>query len=165
MPGPGSFLAPSVSLCPRRGLSTNPPRWFLAHLPSTSPEQSRREQQRRGRRERCQPPRPHLPRPRKQLPKLRPCSAAWERPQGCRAEREPGLGGQEGAWHRVPPWECPRGTEPSEKAWSSPSGRDPTGVSVFQKPGHGPVVASLPCCQATLSLGVPWLSVGSGRHL
>lgn len=78
-PGPGSFLAPSVSLCPRRSRSTNPPRWFLAHLPSTSPEQRRREQQHRGKEGPLPAPAPHLPSPRKQLQELRPCSAAWEK--------------------------------------------------------------------------------------
>lgn len=136
-PGPGSFLAPSVSLCPRRSLSTNPPRWFLAHLPSTSPEQSRRDC--------CQSQRPQSAQSQEttsEAPALLSCLGKG--PQGCRAEREPGLGGQEGSWHSVPSWEWPRGTEPSEKAWSSPSGWDPTGVSVFQKPGHRLVVASLP---------------------
>lgn len=116
-----------------------PLRWFLAHLPSTSPEQSR------GKEGPLPAPAPPVcPGPGNNFGSSALLSCLGKGPQGCRAEREPGLGGQEGAWHSVPPWEWPRGTEPSEKAWSFPSGRDPTGVSVFQKPGHGPVVASLP---------------------
>lgn len=164
-PGPGSFLAPSESLCPRRSLSTNPQRWFLAHLPSTSPEQSRREQQSRAGGTSASPSAPNLPSPRKPLQELQPCSAAWE--------KAPGLQSREGARARGSGRSvaqgAPSGTEPREKAGNSPSGWDPSGFSVLQEPGHGPVAASLPnlgsCCQATVSLGVPWLSAGSGRHL
>lgn len=132
-PGPGSFLAPSVSLCPRRSLSTNPPppRWFLAHLPSTSPEQSQREQQRRGKEAALPAQRPNLPSPRKQLQKL----GLAQLP----GERAPGLQSREGARACV--------VVRKERGTVCPRGSGLGGRSQVRKPG-APPQARIP--QATL---------------
>lgn len=44
---------------------------------------------------------------------------------------------------------------------------DPTGFSVSQESGHRDLLSQTWAsrCRATWSLGAPWLSVGSGRHL
>lgn len=98
--------------------------------------------------------------------------AEWRASQGSRA---PGLGVRKERGTVGPQWERPTGREPGEEAWSGPVlqlplGWDPKGFFTSQKPGYGDRWWLLSqtwasCCRATLSLGVPWPSVGSGRHL
>lgn len=92
------------------------------HLPRA--EQERAAEQGRGGTS-ASPSAPNLPAPGNHFrsPSLAP--RPGKRAQGCRAEREPGLGGQGGAWHWVPQWESPRGTVPRGKAGNSPRAGTP----------------------------------------
>lgn len=90
-PWPGSCLAPLVSLSSQRSRSTNPQKWLLAHLPSTSPPSTQEETgSRNGWSHRveagsvpCQNP---VPPTGKQVQELHSCSAAWA--EGPRAEEQ-----------------------------------------------------------------------------
>lgn len=100
----------TVSLCPRRSLSTNPEvaSGSSANLPR--PEQEGAAEQRQEGPLPAQ--RPHLPRPRQQLQELQPCSAAWGK--GPRVAGQRGSQGLEVRKERgtvCPQWEWPRGTE------------------------------------------------------
>lgn len=140
-----------------------PLRWFLAHLPSTSP--SRAE----ARRDLCQPQRPVCPGPGNNFRSSALLSCLEKGPRVAEQRGSQGL------------------VVRKERGTVCPRGSGLGGRSQVRRPGASPR-AGIPqaslcsrsqdtdrwwllsqtwasCCQATLSLGVPWLSVGSGRHL
>lgn len=127
----------TVSLCPRRSLSTNPDvvsGSSAKHLP----DQSRREQQSRGRRDLCQPSAPICPGPGNNFRS----SSLAQLPGG----RVPGWQGREGAraWRsgRSVAQCAPSGSGLGGRSF--PEGCDPTGFCVPEARTQGPVVASLP---------------------
>lgn len=168
----------TVSLSPWRTLSTNPQKkWFLAHWPSTSSQGQSRggsSTAETGRDLWLPPVPPVCPSSRQQLRELRPCSAAWEEGPRVGEQREsqglvvrkehgtvcPGGSGLEGHSQVKRP-----GVGQSCGLPSGPGGSHRLLVS--QTPGHRALLSRTwaSCRRATWSLGAPWLSAGSGRHL
>lgn len=185
MTGSGRLLAPSQCHLPRREAQAPASRrggfWLVGQAPpQPDPRgQSRRgggEQQGRGREGPSPAPGPPVcPSPRQQCHELLPCSAAWAKgPGGSR----PGPGSAVGKGCGTV---CPSGRSQGARpvaglSCSSPSSWDPIGSCASQESGHrwwwwwrhqwrllSQTQAS--CRRATVSLGAPWLSVGSGRRL
>lgn len=167
----------TVSLAPWRSLSTNPQKkLFLAHLQAPPRNQSRRGKGRAEQRREetfASPKCPQsAPAPGNNFRSSSLAQQPWQ--------RVPGLKSGEGLVVRRSMAQCvPRGSgigggsqvrrSGAGQSCSVSSGWDPTGFCMSQKPGHGDRWLLSQtwtwCHQVTLSPGVPWLSVGSGRHL
>lgn len=140
----------TVSPSPWRSLSTNAQKLFLAHLPSTSPrpEPRRPEQERKGAESRRRegpvpaPGAPNLPQPPGN--NFMSPSFAQQPGQSPRAEEKVGTG----AWWlgrsmaQCAPsgsglrWGAAVRRPAAGRSCSFPSGWDPTGFCMSQKPGH-----------------------------